>query len=75
MLVTMSLANAQTPTATKTAAPPPPPVPGMTLAPPPPAYKPIKFGNLTVDVQEKMRFEIRDNNFDFDSASTINPTA
>ncbi|MFO1486461.1 MAG: alginate export family protein [Verrucomicrobiaceae bacterium] len=69
MLVTMSLANAQTPTATKTAAPPPPPVPGMTLAPPPPAYKPIKFGNLTVDVQEKMRFEIRDNNFDFDSAA------
>ncbi|MDB6005361.1 MAG: hypothetical protein JWR15_2348 [Prosthecobacter sp.] len=67
MLATTSLAFAQTP-ATKTASPPPPPVPGFTLAPPPPAYKPIKFGKLTVDVQEKMRFEVRDNNFDFNSA-------
>lgn len=35
---------------------------------PPPGYDPIKFGALTVDVQEKMRFEIRENNFDFNSA-------
>ncbi len=67
LLATTSLAVAQTP-APKTAAPPPAPVPGFTLAPPPPAYKPIKFGKLTVDVQEKMRFEVRDNNFDFNSA-------
>lgn len=67
VLATSSLAWAQTPAA-KTATPPPPPVPGFTLAPPPPAYAPIKFGKLTVDVQEKMRFEARDNNFDFNSA-------
>ncbi len=36
--------------------------------PPPPGYAPIKFGNLTVDVQEKLRFEVRENNFDFNSA-------
>jgi hypothetical protein len=66
LLATSSLALAQTPAA-KTATPPPP-VPGFTLAPPPPAYAPIKFGNLTVDVQEKMRFEVRENNFDFNSA-------
>ncbi len=65
-LATSSLALAQTPV-TKPAAPPP--VPGFTLAPPPPAYAPIKFGSLTVDLQEKMRFEGRDNNFDFDSAA------
>jgi hypothetical protein len=65
MVATTSLTFAQAP-APKTTAPAP--VPGFTLAPPPPAYKPIKFGNLTVDVQEKMRFEARENNFDFDSA-------
>lgn len=68
LLATTSFASAQTP-APKPAAPPPPPVPGFTLAPPPPAYAPIKFGKLTVDVQEKMRFEVRENNFDFDSAA------
>lgn len=44
------------------APPPAPPPPGA------PAYAPIKFGNLTIDVQEKMRFEGRENNFDFDSS-------
>ena len=68
LLATTSVSLAQT-TATKPAAPPPPPVPGFTLAPPPPAYTPIKYGGLTIDVQEKMRFEVRDNNFDFDSAA------
>jgi hypothetical protein len=67
LLATTSVSLAQTP-ATKPAAPPPPPVPGFTLAPPPPAYAPIKYGGLTIDVQEKMRFEIRENNFDFNSA-------
>ncbi len=57
LLATTSLSLAQTP-APKPAAPPP----GA------PAYAPIKFGALTVDVQEKMRFEIRENNFDFNSA-------
>lgn len=55
-----TLAHAQS-VAPKTAFPPPP-------APGAPTYAPIKFGNLTVDVQEKMRFEIRENNFDFNSA-------
>ena len=54
LLTTTSVALAQTP------APKPPPTA--------PAYAPIKFGALTVDVQEKMRFEGRDNNFDFNSA-------
>lgn len=57
LLATTSLSLAQT-SAPKPAAPPP----GA------PAYAPIKFGALTVDVQEKMRFEIRENNFDFDSS-------
>ncbi|GEP42083.1 alginate export family protein [Brevifollis gellanilyticus] len=37
---------------------------------PPPGYAPITFfdGKLTVDIQEKMRFEGRENNFDFNSA-------
>ncbi len=37
---------------------------------PPPGYAPITFldGKLTVDIQEKMRAEIRENNFDFNSA-------
>jgi hypothetical protein len=36
---------------------------------PPPGYAPITFldGKLTVDIQEKMRAEIRENNFDFNS--------
>ena len=36
---------------------------------PPPGYAPITFfdGKLTVDIQEKMRFEGRENNFDFNS--------
>lgn len=57
LLATTTLSFAQTP----------PPKPA---APPPgaPAYAPIKFGNLTVDIQEKMRMEVRDNNFDFNSA-------
>lgn len=67
LLATTSLTFAQTPVP-KSAAPAPKPVPGYTLTPPPPTYAPIKFGKLTVDVQEKMRFEVRDNNFDFNSA-------
>jgi len=37
---------------------------------PPPGYAPITFldGKLTVDIQEKMRFEVRENNFDFNNA-------
>jgi alginate export protein len=64
-LAATSLAFAQTP-APKTAGPAP--VPGFTLVPPPPAYAPIKLGSFTFDVQEKMRYEVRDNNFDFNSA-------
>jgi hypothetical protein len=39
-------------------------------APAGPGYAPITFfdDKLTVDIQEKMRFEIRENNFDFNSA-------
>jgi len=60
LLASASIALAGTP-ADKPAAPAPLP---------PPGYKPITFldGKLTVDIQEKMRFEIRDNNFDFNSA-------
>lgn len=65
LLATTSLALAQTPAA-KPATPPPGPAYGP--APVVPAYAPIKFGKLTIDAQEKMRFEIRDNNFDFNSA-------
>lgn len=65
LLATASIALAQAP-ASKTTAPAP--VPGFTLAPPPPTYAPMKMGNFTFDVQEKMRYEIRDNNFDFNSA-------
>lgn len=67
LLATTSLTFAQTPIP-KTAAPAPAPVPGYTLAPPPPAYAPMKMGNFTFDVQERMRYEMRDNNFDFNSA-------
>jgi hypothetical protein len=67
LLATTAVSLAQKPAA-KPAAPPPPPVPGFTLAPPPPAYTPIKYGGLTIDVQEKMRMEVRENNFDFNSA-------
>lgn len=67
LLATTSLAFAQTP-APKPTAPAPAPVPGFTLAPPPPTYAPMKMGKLTVDVQEKMRYEVRDNNFDFNGA-------
>jgi hypothetical protein len=37
---------------------------------PPPGYAPITFldGRLTIDIQEKMRFEVRENNFDFNDA-------
>ena len=37
---------------------------------PPPGYAQITFldGKLTVDIQEKMRAEIRENNFDFNSS-------
>ncbi|MBK8093766.1 MAG: alginate export family protein [Verrucomicrobiaceae bacterium] len=58
LFATSSLALAGTPVTTPPAA----------AAPPAPPYAPIKYGNLTIDVQEKMRFEIRDNNFDFNSA-------
>jgi|UniRef100_UPI003783D889 hypothetical protein len=57
LLATTSLSMAQTPVPKPAAAPP-----GA------PAYAPIKFGALTADLQEKMRFEIRENNFDFNSA-------
>lgn len=53
LLATTSVALAQTP---------------APKAPPATGYAPIKFGALTVDVQEKMRFEGRENNFDFNSA-------
>lgn len=60
LLASASFALAGTPVE-KTAAPTPPP---------PPGYAPITFldGKLTVDIQEKMRAEIRENNFDFNSA-------
>ncbi|MES2593931.1 MAG: alginate export family protein [Verrucomicrobiota bacterium] len=60
LLASASLASAGAP-AEKPAAPAPPP---------PPGYAPITFfdGKLTVDIQEKMRFEARENNFDFNSA-------
>jgi hypothetical protein len=37
---------------------------------PPPGYAPITLldGRLTIDIQEKMRFEARENNFDFDDS-------
>lgn len=59
LLATASLAVAGTP------APAPAPTPL-----PPPGYAPITLldGRLTVDVQEKMRFEGRENNFDFNNA-------
>lgn len=60
LLASTTLAQAQT-VAPKPATPP-------AQAPGAPAYAPIKFGNLTVDVQERMRFEVRENNFDFDSS-------
>ncbi|MEZ5386920.1 MAG: alginate export family protein [Prosthecobacter sp.] len=53
LFATTSIALAQSP------APKPPSAAG---------YDPIKFGALTVDVQERMRFEGRENNFDFNSA-------
>lgn len=46
------------------------PAPAPVAPPPPPGYAPITFldGKLTVDFQEKARAEIRENNFDFNSA-------
>jgi hypothetical protein len=41
----------------------PAPAPAAPAAP----YAPIKFGKLTIDLQEKMRFESRENNWDFNS--------
>ena len=43
--------------------------PAPATPPPPPGYAPITLldGRLTVDLQEKMRFEARENNFDFNS--------
>jgi hypothetical protein len=60
LLATASLAQAGSPTEKPVA---PPPLP-------PPGYAPITFfdGKLTVDIQEKARVEIRENNFDFNSA-------
>ncbi len=60
LLASASIALAGTPTDK-----PAPPAP-----PPPPGYAPITFfdGKITVDVQEKMRAEVRENNFDFNSA-------
>lgn len=60
LLASASLAQAGTP-ATPSSAPAPLPLPG---------YAPITFfdGKVTVDIQEKMRFEGRENNFDFNSA-------
>ncbi|MEQ1748384.1 MAG: alginate export family protein [Prosthecobacter sp.] len=60
LLASASLAYAGTPAGTPAA---PAPLP-------PPGYSPITFldGKLTVDIQEKMRAEIRENNFDFNSA-------
>ena len=46
----------------------PPPVPPVAPPPPGPAYDPIKLGPLTIDIQEKLRAEIRENNFDFNSS-------
>ena len=61
LLASVHLAHAGAP-AEKPATPPPPL--------PPPGYAPITLldGRLTIDIQEKMRFEIRDNNFDFNDA-------
>jgi len=59
LLASASLAFAGTPSA-----------PSSAPAPlPPPGYAPITFldGKLTIDIQEKMRFEGRENNFDFNS--------
>lgn len=64
LLATTSLSYAQTSAVKAT----PPPAPAYGPAAVVPAYAPIKFGKLAVDVQEKMRFEIRENNFDFNSA-------
>lgn len=60
LLASASLAHAGTPA--KNSVTPPAPLP-------PPGYAPITFfdGRLTVDVQEKARAEIRENNFDFNS--------
>lgn len=59
LLVSASLAYSGTPAVNPVA---PAPLP-------PPGYAPITFfdGKLTVDIQEKMRFEGRENNFDFNS--------
>ena len=59
LLATVSMTQAGTPT-------PPPAAPAPL---PPPGYSPITFfdGKITVDIQEKMRAEIRENNFDFNS--------
>jgi len=53
------MAQAGTPTETPVVTPPPPA----------PGYAPITFfdGKITVDIQEKMRAEVRENNFDFNS--------
>jgi hypothetical protein len=64
LLATTSLAFSQTSAVKAT----PPPGPAYGPAPVVPAYAPIKYGALTIDVQEKMRFEVRDNNFDFNSS-------
>ena len=65
LLATTSLTFAQSPSSQNSAPKPAPLVPGYSLAPPPPAYVPMKLGNFTFDVQERMRYEMRDNNFDF----------
>lgn len=59
MLASATLATAGTPISV--------PAPAPLL---PPGYAPITFldGKLTVDIQEKMRFEGRENNFDFNNA-------
>jgi hypothetical protein len=59
LLVSASLAYSGTPAVN----------PVATAPLPPPGYAPITFfdGKLTVDIQEKMRFEGRENNFDFNS--------
>ncbi|MBB5039184.1 alginate export family protein [Prosthecobacter dejongeii] len=61
LLATASLAQAGSP-APISSVPPAPPLP--------PGYAPITLldGKLTVDIQEKMRVEVRENNFDFNSA-------
>ncbi len=58
LLATASLAQAGTPS-----------TPPVAPAPPLPPYAPITFfdGRITVDVQERARAEIRENNFDFNS--------